>query len=105
TRAADLLEADGIAARVVSMPCVEHFAAQDDDYREQVLPTGCRARVSVEAASSFGWHRWVGDFGATIAMESFGASAPAGVLYKHFGFTPENVAEKARAVHERTNAG
>jgi transketolase len=98
--AADLLEANGIATRVVSMPCVEHFAAQGDEYRERVLPQACRARVSVEAASTLGWHRWVGEHGVTIGMESFGASAPAGVLYKHFGFTPERVADTGRSVLE-----
>jgi transketolase len=97
-RAADLLEADGIATRVVSMPCMENFAAQDSAYRETVLPTGVRARVSVEAAGTFGWHRWVGEAGAVIGMESFGASAPAGALYKHFGFTPEQVAMTAREI-------
>jgi transketolase len=103
TRSADLLEADGIATRVVSMPCVEHFADQDQDYRDHVLPPQCRARVSVEAASTMGWHRWVGDAGDTIGMESFGASAPAGVLYKHFGFTPERVADTGRATVKRVN--
>jgi transketolase len=97
-RAADLLEADDIATRVVSMPCMENFAAQDEDYRERVLPPATRARVSVEAAATFGWHRWVGDEGATIGMESFGASAPADALYNHFGFTPERIAETGRAV-------
>jgi transketolase len=103
TRAADLLEADGIATRVVSMPCVEHFAAQDAAYRDRVLPPSCRARVSVEAASTLGWHRWVGELGETIGMEGFGASAPAGVLYKHFGFTPERVADTGRQVAKRVN--
>jgi transketolase len=101
TRAADLLEADGIATRVVSMPCMENFAAQDADYRERVLPAGTKARVSVEAAATFGWHRWVGEHGETIGMESFGASAPAGDLYKHFGFTPERVADAGRATIKR----
>jgi transketolase len=101
TRAAELLEADGIAARVVSVPCMEHFAAQDQSYRDEILPPQVRARVSVEAASTFGWHRWVGDLGETIGMEGYGASAPAGVLYKHFGFTPEAVVEKSKAVLER----
>jgi transketolase len=98
TRAADLLEADGIATRVVSMPCMENFADQDVEYRDAVLPPAVRARVSVEAAATFGWNRWVGDLGETIGMESFGASAPAGVLYKHFGFTPERIVETGRAV-------
>jgi transketolase len=101
--AADLLEADGIATRVVSMPCVEHFAGQDQSYRDSVLPPACRARISVEAAATFGWHRWVGDDGETIGMETFGASAPAGALYKHFGFTAERVAERGRALVERLN--
>ena len=104
-RAADLLEADGIATRVVSMPCVEHFAAQDAGYRDQVLPPSCRARVSLEAATTFGWHRWVGELGEAIGMHSFGASAPAGVLYKHFGFTPERVADSGRAAVERVKGG
>jgi transketolase len=101
TRAAELLEADGIATRVVSMPCMENFAAQDGDYRELVLPRSVRARVSVEAAASFGWDRWLGEYGETIGMESFGASAPASTLYEHFGFDPERVAEAGRAVVER----
>jgi len=105
TRAADLLEADGVATRVVSMPCVEHFADQDSDYRESVLPVQCRARVSVEAASTFGWHRWIGDDGEAIGMETFGASAPATALYEHFGFTPEQVAERGQAVVKRLNGG
>jgi transketolase len=100
-RAADVLESEGIATRVVSMPCMEHFAAQDNAYRDEVLPPQCRARVSVEAAATFGWHRWVGELGDTIGMETFGASAPASVLYKHFGFTPERVADAARAVVKR----
>jgi transketolase len=98
TSAADLLEADGIATRVVSMPCMENFAVQDAEYRDAVLPPGVRARVSLEAAATFGWDRWVGDLGEAIGMETFGASAPAGELYKHFGFTPERVADTGRAV-------
>jgi transketolase len=100
-RAADLLEAEGVATRLVSMPCVESFAAQGADYRDAVLPPGCRARVSLEAAATFGWHRWVGELGEAIGMESFGESAPASVLYKHFGFTPERVAESGRAAVKR----
>jgi transketolase len=99
--AADLLAEQGVAARVVSMPCVEHFAAQPAEYRDSVLPPGVRARVSVEAASPVGWHRWVGEAGEVMAMEGFGASGPAGALYRHFGFTPERVAEAARASLER----
>jgi transketolase len=80
---------------------MENFAAQDSAYREVVLPPDVRARVSVEAASTLGWDRWVGDAGATIGMETFGASAPAGALYRHFGFTPEQVAMTAREVVAR----
>ncbi len=104
-RAADLLEADGIATRVVSMPCMENFAAQDSAYRQTVLPPTVRARVSVEAASTLGWHRWVGDAGETIGMERFGASGPAGALYRRFGFTPEQVAMTAREVVARVKEG
>jgi len=101
-RAADLLEADGIATRLVSMPCLENFAAQDPEYRDSVLPPGVAARVSVEAAATFGWERWTGDHGETIGMHGFGASAPASALYEHFGFTPERIAEAGRAVVKRT---
>jgi transketolase len=80
------------------MPCLDRFAAQDQAYRDSVLPPSVRARVAVEAASPLGWHRWVGEEGDIVAMEGFGASAPAKVLYKHFGFTGEHVAERARKV-------
>jgi transketolase len=103
-RAADALEAEGIATRLVSMPCMENFAAQDAAYRDTVLPPHCRARISVEAASTFGWDRWLGDFGKAIGMEGFGASAPAGALYKHFGFTPERIAETGRQVVKRVRS-
>jgi transketolase len=104
TGAADLLEADGIATRVVSAPCLERFAEQDDEYRDAVLPPSVRARVSVEAASTFGWPRWTTDDGAQVGMTSFGASGPQKDLYEHFGFTPENVAAQGRAVVERLGA-
>jgi transketolase len=104
TGAADLLEADGIATRVVSAPCLERFAEQDDEYRDTVLPPSVRARVSVEAAATFGWTRWTTDDGAQVGMTSFGASAPQKDLYQHFGFTPENVAAHGRAVVERLGA-
>ena len=80
--AAKLLEADGIRVRLVSMPCLDRFAEQDQAYRDGVLPPAVRARVAVEAASPIGWHRWVGDLGDVVAMEGFGASAPAKVLYR-----------------------
>jgi len=100
-QAADITEAAGIATRVVSMPCVERFAEQDDDYRERVLPPSCRARVAVEAASPMGWHRWVTEDGDIVAMEGFGASGPQPALYEHFGFTPEKIAERGQAVAEK----
>ncbi len=84
---------------------MENFGAQDAEYRESVLPAACRARVAVEAASPFGWRDWVGDLGEIIAMETFGASAPAGALYKHFGFTPERVADVGREVVGRARSG
>ncbi len=96
--AAELLAADGLTVRVVSMPSWERFAAQDRSYRDEVLPPALRARVAVEAAVPFGWERWVGDAGAVVGMERFGASAPAEDLFEAFGFTATNVAEVARGV-------
>ena len=102
--AAELLEEGGMATRVVSAPCLDRFAEQDQDYRDSVLPPEIRARVSVEAASPLGWSTWVGEDGDSIGMTTFGASAPQPALYEHFGFTPEKVAERARAVVERVSA-
>jgi transketolase len=99
--AVTLLEAEGIAARLVSMPCVERFAEHDAAYRDSVLPPTCRARVAVEAAAPLGWDRWVGDLGEVIGMRTFGASAPAKDLFRHFGFTAERVADSGRAVVKR----
>jgi len=92
------LAAEGIRARVVSMPCVELFAAQPADYRESVLPKAVKARVSIEAAASFGWHRWVGDSGACIAIDRFGASAPGNTVLKELGFTVDNVVKTLKGV-------
>ena len=96
--AAEALEADGIAARVVSLPCWERFEAQDAAYRESVLPRAVRARVSVEAGVSLGWDRWVGDEGAIVGLDHFGASAPAGTIFEKFGFTVDRVVDVARGV-------
>ena len=100
TAAADLLEADGIATRVVSAPCLDRFAEQEQDYRDRVLPPSVRARVSVEAASKLGWSTWTTEDGEAIGMTTFGASAPHTDLYEHFGFTPERVVERGKAVVE-----
>jgi transketolase len=104
TEAADLLEADGLSTRVVSAPCLERFDEQDSDYRDAVLPPAVRARISVEAASTFGWAEWTTDDGDQVGMTSFGASAPQPELYEHFGLTAEQVATRARAVVERLAA-
>jgi len=96
--AADLLEAKGMATRVVSVPCLDRFAEQDEGYRDSVLPPSCRARLAVEAASPMSWHRWVGDLGDVLGMEGFGASGPQKAVYAHFGFTPDNIAARAAKV-------
>jgi transketolase len=101
--AAKLLAADGVRVRLVSMPCLDRFAEQDQGYRDDVLPPGVRARVAVEAASPLGWHRWTGDGGEVVAMEGYGASAPAKALYEHFGFTGEQIAARAREVLARSS--
>ncbi len=93
-----LLKEQGIDARVVSMPSFELFDEQSDEYKESVLPASVRARVAVEAAASFGWAKYVGLDGAYVCLDQFGASAPAKLLFKHYGFTAENVAEKAAAL-------
>ncbi|MBA8823616.1 transketolase [Saccharopolyspora lacisalsi] len=91
-----ILEAEGVATRVVSMPCVEWFDAQEADYREQVLPSSVRARVAVEAGVAQSWHRFVGDAGEVVSLEHFGASADYKTLFTEFGFTAEAVADAAR---------
>jgi transketolase len=102
--AAELLEADGIATRVVSAPCLDRFGEQPGAYRDSVLPPGVRARVSVEAAAALGWDRWTTDDGDQVAMTDFGASAPQPALYEHFGFTGEQVASRAKTVVDRVGA-
>ena len=94
--ARELLAADGIKTRVVSMPCVEWFSEQDASYRDQVLPSHIRARVSVEAGIALGWRQFVGDAGRSISLEHFGASADYQKLYTEFGITAERVADAAR---------
>ncbi|HYZ29251.1 MAG TPA: transketolase [Thermoleophilaceae bacterium] len=99
--AVDLLDQQGVTARLVSMPCVENFLAQGEDYRNQVLPPDVKARVTVEAATTLGWERIAGDNGAIIGMTTFGESAPQKDVYAHFGFTAEHVAEVAKDCAER----
>jgi transketolase len=96
--AADALEAEGIATRVVSLPCWEAFESQDTAYRDGVLPAGVRRRVAVEAGVALGWERWAGDEGAIIAIDRFGASAPAGTIFDKFGFGVDRIADVGRAV-------
>ncbi|WP_297428004.1 transketolase C-terminal domain-containing protein, partial [Clostridium sp.] len=94
-KAADELAAKGIDARVISMPAFELFEAQDEAYKESVMPKSVRARVAVEALTSFGWHKYVGLDGEVISLDTFGASGKAEILFEQFGFTVENVVEKA----------
>ena len=94
--AKDELENSGVGARVVSMPSWELFEAQSDEYRETVLPAACTKRVAMEAGSSFGWERYVGFEGTVLGMQTFGASAPAGKLMEHYGFTAANFVAAAK---------
>ena len=94
-RAADTLSGDGRNVRVVSMPCIELFDEQPSDYRSSVLPPLVSARIAIEAGVADGWWRYVGPDGRVIGMQSFGASAPAGELFRHFGFSEENVIQVA----------
>ncbi|MGD0385608.1 MAG: transketolase [Solirubrobacteraceae bacterium] len=96
--AADRLAADGVGARVVSMPCMDRFERQPAAERERVLGAAGTARIAVEAASPFGWDRWTGERGAVIGMRSFGASAPEAAVYQHFGITVDAIVEQAHAL-------
>ena len=96
--AAEAIERDSIGARVVSLPCWAAFEAQDEAYRESVLPAAVRKRVTVEAGATFGWERYAGDEGAIIGIDHFGASAPAGTIFEKLGFTADRVADVARRV-------
>jgi transketolase len=91
------LKAEGIAARVVSLPSWELFDEQDAAYRDQVLPPSVTARVACEAGCKQGWERYLGTHGRFVGMSGYGASAPAGVLYKHFGITADHVVAEAKA--------
>jgi transketolase len=94
-KAQEKLKGYGVKARAVSMPSWEIFSAQDEAYRESVLPKAVRKRVTVEAASTLGWRKWAGDEGAMIGIDHFGASAPGEEILKNFGFTAENVTAAA----------
>ncbi len=90
------LAAAGLAARVVSMPSMEFFASQPQEYRDAVLPPAVGARLAVEAASPQPWYRWVGDHGAVLGLERFGASAPYQRIYRELGLTVENIVRRAK---------
>jgi transketolase len=98
------LEKQNIQTRLVSMPSWELFDAQPEEYRRSVFPPQIRARLAVEAGATQGWHRYVGDLGDVIGLDHFGASAPAPVLMREFGFTVENVCKRALALLEKQHA-
>jgi transketolase len=93
--ASKVLASQGTTVRVVSMPSMELFAQQSEEYRDSILPPNVRARVSVEAGATLGWHRFIGEHGIAIGLDHFGTSAPAGDIAKAFGFTPDAVAAVA----------
>ncbi|PIE29214.1 transketolase [candidate division KSB3 bacterium] len=95
-----VLEAKGVATRVVSMPCMELFERQSAAYREEVLPSELSARLAIEAGTTFGWERYTGDNGAVIGINSFGASAPGDILFQQFGFTVEHIVQRASELLE-----
>lgn len=94
----DVLKEKGISARVVSMPCMEIFEAQSEEYKESVLPKSVTKRLAVEATTGFSWYRYIGMEGDFIGMDSFGQSAPYSQLFEHFGFTVDNVVERTLAL-------
>ena len=96
--AVNALSESGVKARLVSMPCAEVFAEQDDAYQESVLPQSVRARVAVEAAHPDYWRKWVGIDGAVVGLPTFGESGPGAEVMAHFGFTVENVVKVAKGV-------
>ena len=96
--AAEKLRGEGKKVRVVSMPCWKLYEEQDDSYKESVLPKSVKKRLVVEAMSSFGWHRYIGDEGDMLSVETFGASAPGGTVMEKFGYTVDNVVSRANAL-------
>jgi transketolase len=103
-RAREQLELLGIATRVVSLPCLELFDEQTDEYRESVLPASVKNRIAIEAGATCGWWKYVGLRGDVIGLDHFGASAPADVIFEKFGFTVENIMQRAWAMMERNRA-
>tara|TARA_Y100001968_G_scaffold295613_1_gene303161 strand:- start:153 stop:578 length:426 start_codon:yes stop_codon:yes gene_type:complete len=97
-QASKKLTEEGKKVRVVSMPCIELFEEQSESYKEEVLPSNIRKRLVVEAAESFGWHKYIGLDGDSVTMNGFGASAPGGLCMEKFGFTVDNVLDKARSL-------
>ena len=92
------MQKDGVPTRVVSMPCIELFEEQSQDYRDEVLPPSITARLAIEAGVRQGWDRYVGPKGDVICLDRFGASAPGDVALKNLGFNVENVLTRARAL-------
>ncbi len=103
-QAKDILKTKGVDARVVSMPCIEEFEKQPQAYKDSVIPPEVKARVCVEAASPYSWYKYAGDYGEIIGMTTFGASGPANKLFEMFGFTADNVVEKAFRSLNKLNA-
>ena len=95
---------DNVSARVVSMPSIDWFLEQSEEYQEEILPRAVKARVSVEAGTAMPWYRFTGDHGRNVSLEHFGASAPGAELFERFGFTTEHVVEAARASLESVAA-
>ena len=102
--AARTLAEGGTNVRVVSMPCIELFEAQSDDYREEVLPRAVRARLAVEPGASMSWWRWVGSDGDVLGLDRFGASAPGTTVLEKLGFNTENILARATALLEGTTS-
>lgn len=99
--AAQTLATEGAAVRVVSMPCMDLFEVQPQEYRQQVIPPNVPGRMAVEAAASMSWWKWVGDDGEVVGIDRFGASAPGPVVLEHFGFSQDAITDRARALWRR----
>jgi transketolase len=96
--AARTLAAEGTAVRVVSMPCIELFEAQPEEYREEVLPRAVTRRLAVEPGATMGWWKWVGSDGDVLGLDRYGASAPGSTVLEKLGFSAEGIAARARAL-------